>query len=250
MACFTACSLGLPMPAFAAGTAAVTDSYMTKLLKNVFCAGLASVMTVTFIHPVDVVKTRVQVASNAGQEASVGYTISSTIKNEGAGAFYKGIKPAWCREASYSALRLGLYDPIKVLVGATANAGFLRKFIAGSLAGAIGSFAGNPFDVLKTRMMSNRDEDKPMSFYVSEVKKMDGIFGFWKGFNTNVVRAMVNNATQMATYDSCKMFFINAFAFEGLLLQFMSAFAAGFFVTMTVSPFDKCRTLLMNQTGN
>ena len=71
----------------------------------------------------------------------------------------------------------------------------MRKFIAGSLAGAIGSLAGNPFDVLKTRMMSNREEDKPMSFYVDEVKKMNGILGFWKGFNTNVVRAMVNNAT-------------------------------------------------------
>ena len=55
--------MGLPMPAFAAKISAVApvavDSYMTKLLKNVFCAGLASVMTVTFIHPVDVVKTRV-----------------------------------------------------------------------------------------------------------------------------------------------------------------------------------------------
>ncbi|MFN9908925.1 MAG: MC/SLC25 family protein [bacterium] len=30
----------------------------------------------------------------------------------------------------------------------------LQKFVAGSLAGAIGSVAGNPFDVLKTRMMA------------------------------------------------------------------------------------------------
>ena len=77
MACFTACSMGLPMPAFAATSATVADSYMKKLLKNVFCAGLASVMTVTFIHPVDVVKTRMQVASNAGQNASLGYTVNS-----------------------------------------------------------------------------------------------------------------------------------------------------------------------------
>jgi hypothetical protein len=46
------------------------------------------------------------------------------------------------------------------------------------------------------------------------------------------------------------MFFITSFAIEGLLLQFLSAFAAGFFVTLTVSPFDKCRTLLMNQTDD
>ena len=85
-----------PLPAFAASKAVavaplVVESGMTKLLKNVFCAGLAAVFTVTWIHPIDVVKTRVQVASNAGQNASVKYTISSTVKNEGAGAFYKGI---------------------------------------------------------------------------------------------------------------------------------------------------------------
>ena len=55
--------MGLPVPAFAAAkaapaAAAAGSSYMAKLLHNVFCAGLASVMTVTFCHPIDVVKTR------------------------------------------------------------------------------------------------------------------------------------------------------------------------------------------------
>lgn len=220
MAAFVACSMGLPMPAFAATAASSSSSNVaiTNLMKNIFVAGLASVMTVTIVHPVDVIKTRVQVASNAKQDARVGYTITSAIKNEGVGAFYKGIKPAWCREASYSSLRLGLYAPIKTLVGATADAGFLRKVLAGSLAGAIGSVAGNPFDVLKTRMMSNRDENLPMSHYVDEIFKLDGILGFWNGFNTNVVRGMVNNATTLACYDTCKMFIINSFAIEGILL--------------------------------
>lgn len=79
MASFMACSLGMPMPAFAvtatATASAATNSAMTKLLKNVFCAGCAAVMTVTLVHPVDVVKTRVQVASNKGDNASVRYTI-------------------------------------------------------------------------------------------------------------------------------------------------------------------------------
>ena len=80
------------------------------------------------------------------------------MANEGPGAFYKGIGPAWLREASYTSLRLGLYEPVKMLVGASApGAGFLRKFLAGALAGAIGSCAGNPFDVLKTKMMADKE---------------------------------------------------------------------------------------------
>jgi hypothetical protein len=44
---------------------------------------------------------------------------------------------------------------MKGLVGADKkDAGILSKFLAGALAGGIGSIAGNPFDVLKTRMMA------------------------------------------------------------------------------------------------
>ena len=174
------------------------------------------------------------------------------MESEGAGAFYKGIGPAWLREASYTSLRLGLYEPVKQLVGANdPAAGFLRKFLAGAIAGAIGSCAGNPFDVLKTKMMADKDaEGKGMGAYFAEIKKAEGIMGFYKGFNTNVIRAMVLNATKMACYDSVKAFLITTFALEGLLLQFCAAFTAGFFLTCTVSPFDKCRTLLMNQDSD
>jgi hypothetical protein len=50
---------------------------------------------------------------------------------------------------------LGLYEPIKDITGSKT---LLQKFVAGSLAGAIGSVAGNPFDVLKTRMMASEGQ--------------------------------------------------------------------------------------------
>jgi len=207
---FATLMLGVPTPAFAATAAAIApaaaNSAMTKLLKNVFCAGAAAVFTVTFIHPIDVVKTRIQVASSNGENVGIGGVIGSAMKDEGPGAFYKGIGPAWLREASYTSLRLGLYEPVKMLVGANAaGAGFLRKFLAGAIAGAIGSSAGNPFDVLKTKMMADKEsEGKGLGAYAKEIMKAEGIAGFYKGFNTNVVRAMVLNATKMACYDTCK----------------------------------------------
>lgn len=62
MVSFAMLNMGLPMPAFAASkalpaTVAANAGYI-KLLKNIFCAGAAAVFTVTFIHPIDVVKTR------------------------------------------------------------------------------------------------------------------------------------------------------------------------------------------------
>jgi len=44
--------------------------------------------------------------------------VRTVLADEGAGAFYKGIKAAMMREASYTSLRIGLYEPMKGLVGA------------------------------------------------------------------------------------------------------------------------------------
>ena len=43
-------------------------------------------------------------------------------------------------------------------VGVKSDSPFILKFAAGSLAGALGSIVGNPFDVLKTRMMTAEGE--------------------------------------------------------------------------------------------
>ena len=52
----------------------------------------------------------------------------------------------------------------------------------------------------------------------------------------------------MGCYDVCKTKVkASGMVKDGLALQFMAAFTAGFFMTCTVSPFDIIRTRLMNQ---
>ena len=66
---------------------------------------------------------------------------------------------------------MGLYEPMKSVTGADKpGASMFSKFLAGALAGGIGSCAGNPFDVLKTRMMANESaESKGVSHFAKEV---------------------------------------------------------------------------------
>lgn len=113
------------------------------------------------------VKTRLQVSGD-GSAGTRNYkalglsgTITTILKEEGASAFWNGISAAWLREASYTSLRLGMYAPIKEVMGVNNDSNFFLKFAAGSAAGALGSAAGNPFDVLKTRMMANGAKDGP-----------------------------------------------------------------------------------------
>tara|TARA_B110000285_G_C14634000_1_gene384693 strand:- start:91 stop:435 length:345 start_codon:yes stop_codon:yes gene_type:complete len=109
--------------------------------------------------------------------------ISSILADEGAGAFYKGIGAAMMREASYTGIRIGLYEPMKAVTGADKpNAGIMSKFMAGALAGGIGSCVGNPFDVLKTRMMAYEGvESRGVMHFANEVHASSGMGGFYKG---------------------------------------------------------------------
>lgn len=64
-------------------------------------------------------------------------------------ALYKGLLPSLAREATYSTLRLGLYEPFKNLLGAHDNktAPLYKKFLAGLLSGSTGALVANPFDL-------------------------------------------------------------------------------------------------------
>lgn len=225
------------------------------LVKQVGCAGGSAVITVTFIHPIDVVKTRLQASGEAGRggrnysQLGIFGSVKTIAQEEGIAAFWKGIQAAWMREASYTSLRLGLYAPIKEAFGATKDSSFILKFSAASAAGALGSIVGNPFDVLKTSLMANEGKAS-FGDTVGALYKNQGIAGFYRGFQANIMRAMVLNGTKMACYDTIKGAVVNSgIVSDGssLLGQFLAAFGAGFFMVCTVAPFDMIRTRLMNQ---
>lgn len=70
--------------------------------------------------------------------------------------------------------------------------------------------------------------------------------GFYKGLSANISRGIVLNATKLGTYDVIKTLIKTKSGMDGLGLHFCSAFTAGFFMTLTVTPFDMVRTRLMN----
>lgn len=217
------------------------------LFRNIGAAGCSAVITVTVIHPIDVVKTRLQISNT--ENRGISGTVKTILSKEGIPAFWKGIGAAWMREASYTSLRLGLYGPIKQVMNIKKDSNFIMKFAAGSLAGIIGSFVGNPFDVLKTRLMSMESKTTPsMIQLAASLYKTEHIPGFYRGLQANMMRACVLNGTKMGCYDQISGYIKQTEIIpQGLPTQFVSAFGAGFFMATTVAPFDMIRTQLMNQ---
>ncbi len=76
-----------------------------------------------------------------------------------------------------------------------------------------------------------------------------GMAGFYRDVTANIMGACVLNATKMVCYDVSKGYVCNTagWARKDVRTSFRSATLAGFFMTCTVSPFDRICTGLMSQ---
>ena len=83
------------------------------LIESIALGGASCVFTVNFTHPIETVKTRMQVSGSG-----LGSVIGSTASKEGLAGFYKGIVWAWGREGSYASIKLGAYAPVRDALGA------------------------------------------------------------------------------------------------------------------------------------
>lgn len=206
--------------------------------------GSAAAFAVNFTHPIELVKTRMQVSGG-----SLGATISGVMEKGGIASFWKGIPFGYGRELSYTSIKLGAYAPVRDMMGAgSPDAPFHLKFLAGALTGGIGSIVGNPFDVLKTLAQTSTGNE-PLGALVGNMYRDQGVAGFYRGVQVNIMRACVLNATKMGCYDMAKGYVSDATNWprKDPKTIFCSSFIAGFAMTVNVAPWDMLRTKLMNQ---
>jgi len=217
-----------------------------SFLASIGLAGGTGVIIVNATHPIDVIKTRMQI-----RKGTSGFSINQMIKSEGFFSLFRGLPVTWLREASYTSIKLGAYGPIRdAICNKDGPTPFHLKFISGSLSGGIGSCFGNPFDVIKTIQMAG--EKKSISEIVKQMLEKQGVYGFSRGLQANITRGIVLNGTKMACYDEAKNFVTKSTGFDrnDIRCQFFSAGIAGFFMACTVTPIDMIKTRLMNQPIN
>ena len=86
------------------------EATIPKPVKFLF-GGSAGMAATCFVQPLDLVKTRMQVAKGAEGAAkpSTFSVISKVIKNEGITTLYTGLSAGLLRQATYTTTRLGIY---------------------------------------------------------------------------------------------------------------------------------------------
>ena len=125
---------------------------------------------------------------------------------------------------------------------------FVIQATAGMLSGLTGSALANPTDLVKVRMQAcERNPTPSLVWHVKQIYEKWGIAGFYTGVKPTVIRAMMLNGTQLATYDHVKHSLIDhGWFIEGKLVHFVSAMIAGVAVAIVTSPIDVVKTRVMN----
>ena len=166
--------------------------------------------------------------------------------------FSCSITPALLREASYTTIRLGMYEPAKVFLGATdpAHTPLWKKVVAGALSGTVGATIANPTDLIKIRFMGAglTLPYKNTWHAFKSIVEQEGVLGLWTGVRPTVKRAALVTATQISSYDHTKHLVLNAGLMdEGPLLHIASSIVAGCVTNIVASPVDIVRTRIMTQ---
>lgn len=165
---------------------------------------------------------------------------------------YRGLGAACLRESVYRTLALGLYEPFKRVLhgdGPPEKMPTWKKFAAGAMAGAVGSTAGNPLDILKVKLQASPvGETHNLRWYAKDIYyNQGGVMGFYRGLIPCVTRAVILNAIYMGNYDTVKHKLINGkYMKDGIPCQFTASVITGLMIVLATSPFDNIKTRVYN----
>ncbi|MFH4976031.1 hypothetical protein AB6A40_002740 [Gnathostoma spinigerum] len=214
------------------------------------CAGMAATC---FTQPLDLLKNRMQVSGQNGRKEyrSSLHAVRSIIQKEGILELYNGLSAGLARQATYTTTRLGIYTYLlEHFSRGDKPPSFVMKASLGLIAGGCGAFVGTPCEVSLIRMttdgrlpLKQRRNYKHIFEAVFKIYREEGLRALWRGCLPTIVRAMVVNACQLATYSQSKEQILQSRCLQdGLLCHFLASMASGLVTTTCSLPVDITKT--------
>lgn len=216
--------------------------------------GVAATIAASITHPLDLTKVRLQASGDKRMIES----IKKTYRTAGARGLFDGISGTWMRQMSYSLCRFWAYDESKKLIGATGkDAPAWKLAAAGTMAGTIAGFVGNPGEIVMVRLQGDfaKPPEKRFNYKhcfdaLFRMVREEGVSSLGRGVGPNVFRAILMNASQLASYDFFKTSLLASGHFQdNIYCHFTASFAAGTIATTVCSPADVLKSRIMNASG-
>lgn len=222
--------------------------------------GMSGCGATCIIQPLDLVKTRMQVALPGTYTGGV-HAFTSILKEGGPLQLYNGLSAALLRQIMYSSTRLGLFTNLmeyQKKKNPNIQPSVWHKLGFGLSAGGIASIVGNPSEVCLVRMTADgrlpKEQQrgyKNVGNALYRIVSEEGVLTLWKGCTPTIVRAMVLNAAQLGSYTQIKEMLLNTPYFEeNFKCHLAAASSAGVISSFASLPVDNIKTRVQNMLPN
>lgn len=250
-------------------SATVKKGGVASTLRPYITSGTAAIFASSCVHPMDLIKVRIQVsntinmaAGSAGGKVPTGFAAiaKNIVQTEGVKGLYKGVTAAFLRQAVYGTARMGLHDTFSRMLVARNDGkpiSFWQKTGSAMTAGAIAGLLGNPCDLALVRMEA--DGSAPAHLRrgytgvfnaIKRIGQEEGVRSLWRGSVPMVCRAIAMNVGMLATHDQAKEL-LAPYTGAGTMTTSLSASCiSGFVSSFTSLPFDLMKTRMMNMSAN
>ncbi|XP_073943390.1 uncharacterized protein [Choristoneura fumiferana] len=228
--------------------------------------GASAMFATLFTNPIEVVKTRLQLqgelrTNHAVYYRSVPHGLYVIARNEGVVALQRGLSAMLGFQFFLNTFRLGMFR-ICERRGLTAGRGGRTSVVKGAAAagagGALGSVAGTPFFLVKTRLQAQAakaisvgHQHKHTGTFeaLADIYAKEGFKGLFRGVQPQIPRGAVGSASQMVSFSYAKESLVSRgwLTESPLLLSFCGANLGGLVMTVCLNPFDVVATRLSNQ---
>ncbi|XP_046965009.1 solute carrier family 25 member 35-like isoform X1 [Vanessa cardui] len=229
--------------------------------------GTSAMFATLFTNPIEVVKTRLQLQGelvSRGKHAiyykNVPHGLYVIARTEGIIALQNGLPAMLGFQFCLNTFRLGVYRISERRGLTTTSEGrtsVTRGALAAGVGGALGSIAGTPFFLVKTRLQAQATKAIAVGHQhkhsgtmnaLADIYRREGFKGLFRGVGPQIPRGAVGSGSQMVSFAFAKEWLKDKGYFQSpLLLSFMGANLGGIVMTLCLNPFDVIATRLSNQ---
>nr|XP_022912770.1 mitochondrial 2-oxodicarboxylate carrier isoform X1 [Onthophagus taurus] len=221
---------------------------------QIFSGGSAGFIEVCIMHPLDLIKTRLQIQSGVNRNDPKYYTgvfdaFRKMYKHEGITSYWKGIVPPILVETPKRALKFFSFEQYKKLfMFGSPVATPITFTLAGAGTGITEAILVNPFEVVKVALQANKKTGKevPSTWNMTrQIINRDGFGGkgLNKGLTATIGRNGVFNTIYFSFYHSVKGFYP---PFSDPRLEFLRklgiGFVSGTLASLANIPFDVAKS--------
>lgn len=168
----------------------------------------AATVTATMVTPLNLVKTRTQLAKGIIPDSERGFkkTLKRVVQQEGWRALFRGVGPQILL-GSHTTIQVALYEFLKRRLWGDADAPMMGVACASGFSKAVAASVCNPLEVMRTRLQDKANREKPeyqsMKLAFRHIWRNEGVSGLYRGIGVNVCRVVPTTVVAFVCYEKC-----------------------------------------------